>query len=82
MDNSTPVFWIWIVAVVLFAAAVTVAYHFARKVCRRPSSRLATGCAATEMRTAIGFIAVLAGAIAMIPVLVEPTPLAALIASL
>jgi hypothetical protein len=31
MDNSTPVFWIWIAAVVLFAIAVTVAYYFARK---------------------------------------------------
>jgi hypothetical protein len=31
MDNSTPVFWIWIAAVVLFALAVTVAYHFARR---------------------------------------------------
>ena len=35
MDNSTPVFWIWIVAVVLFATIVTVTYHFGRKTWRR-----------------------------------------------
>lgn len=39
MDNSTPVFWIWIAAVVLFAVAVTVAYHFARKAWRRVAKR-------------------------------------------
>ena len=39
MDNSTPVFWIWIAAVVLFAAAVTVTNHFARKAWRRVAKR-------------------------------------------
>ena len=39
MDNSTPVFWIWIGAVILFAAAVTAAYHFARKAWRRVAKR-------------------------------------------
>jgi hypothetical protein len=39
MDNSTPVFWIWIAVVVLFATAVTVAYHFARKAWRRIAKR-------------------------------------------
>jgi uncharacterized membrane protein len=39
MDNSTPVFWIWIAAVVLFAIAVTVAYYFARKVWKRLAKR-------------------------------------------
>ena len=39
MDNSTPVFWIWIAAVVLFAAVVTVAYHFVRKAWRRIAKR-------------------------------------------
>ena len=39
MDNSTPVFWIWIAAVVLSAAAVTVAYHFVRKAWRRFAKR-------------------------------------------
>ncbi len=34
------------------------------------------------MRTAIGYIAVLAGASAMMPLLVEPTPFAILIGSL
>jgi hypothetical protein len=34
------------------------------------------------MRTVIGFIAVLAGAAAMMPLLVEPTPFAILITSL
>jgi hypothetical protein len=34
------------------------------------------------MRTAIGFITILAGAAAIMPLLVEPTPLTALIASL
>lgn len=31
MDNSTPVFWIWIAVVVLFAAAVTFALYLVRK---------------------------------------------------
>ena len=39
MDNSTPVFWIWIAAVFLFAAAITVAYHFVRKMWKRVAKR-------------------------------------------
>jgi NADH:ubiquinone oxidoreductase subunit H len=39
MDNATPVFWIWIAAVVLFAVAVTVVYHFARKAWTRIARR-------------------------------------------
>ena len=39
MDNSTPAFWIWMAAVVLFAVAVTLAYHFARKAWRRIARR-------------------------------------------
>jgi|EndMetStandDraft_7_1072992.scaffolds.fasta_scaffold16158_5 hypothetical protein len=39
MDNSTPVFWIWIAAVVLFAVAATVACYFARKAWRRAAKR-------------------------------------------
>jgi hypothetical protein len=39
MDNATPVFWIWIAVVVLFAVAVTVAYHVARKAWRRIAKR-------------------------------------------
>ena len=39
MDNSTPVFWIWIAVVVLFAIAVTVAYYFARIAWKRFAKR-------------------------------------------
>jgi uncharacterized membrane protein len=39
MDNSTPVFWIWIAGVVLFSLAVTVAYYFARKAWKRLAKR-------------------------------------------
>jgi uncharacterized membrane protein len=39
MDNSTPVFWIWIAVVVLFATAVTVAFHFLRKAWKRIAKR-------------------------------------------
>jgi hypothetical protein len=39
MDNSTPVFWIWIAGVFLFAAAITVAFHFVRKMWKRVGKR-------------------------------------------
>lgn len=39
MDNSTPVFWIWIAVVLLFAAGMTVAYYFGRKAWRRVARR-------------------------------------------
>ena len=39
MDNSTPVFWIWIVIVVLFAAATTIALYFVKKTWSRVTRR-------------------------------------------
>ncbi len=39
MDNSTPVFWIWIFVVVLFAAAVTAALYVVMKAWGRFTKR-------------------------------------------
>jgi NADH:ubiquinone oxidoreductase subunit H len=39
MDNSTPVFWIWIAVVILFAAAVTFALYVIRKAWGRFTKR-------------------------------------------